>query len=192
MNIKRTSNEHRTNINKTLKEHQTNIKGTSNEHRMNNKRTSNEQQTNIEHTSNEHWTNIKWITNKHQMNIERTSTEHWSKNKSTLKEHDTKLEWTSNKFEHHFWTLNILNVFIYWQANSNALFLVLNEQALNIKPNRAITRFARLLIVQTWTSFFWTSNELKCVHLLVIDLKHPIFGFEQSSIVHTITKNRVS
>ena len=29
---------------------------------------------------------------------------------------------------------------------------------------------------------FWTSNELEHVHLLVIELEHPIFGFERSNI----------
>ena len=30
--------------------------------------------------------------------------------------------------------------------------------------------------------FYQTSNELERVHLLVIELKHPIFGFKQSNI----------
>ena len=34
---------------------------------------------------------------------------------------------------------------------------------------------------------FWTSNELKSVHLLVIKLEHPIFGFEWSNIEHSLT-----
>ena len=54
----------------------------------------------------------------------------------------------------------------------------------------AFTRFTKLLIELTRTSFFWTSNKLKCVLLLVIKLEHPIFGFEQrtSNIVRPITK----
>ena len=35
---------------------------------------------------------------------------------------------------------------------------------------------------QTRTSFFQTSNELEHVHLMVIKLEHPIFGFERSNI----------
>ena len=31
---------------------------------------------------------------------------------------------------------------------------------------------------------FRTSNQLKHVHLLVIELEHPIFGFEQTNIEH--------
>ena len=34
---------------------------------------------------------------------------------------------------------------------------------------------------------FRTMNELECVHLLVIKLEHPIFGFEQSNIERTWT-----
>ena len=52
----------------------------------------------------------------------------------------------------------------------------------NIEPNGAFTRFTKLLIKLTRTSFFGTSNELERVHLLVIEFEHPIFGFEQSNI----------
>ena len=62
------------------------------------------------------------------------------------------------------------NVFIYWWSNSNTLFLASNEQTSNIKPNRAFTKFTKLLIELTQTSFFRTSNELEHVHLLVIEL----------------------
>ena len=48
----------------------------------------------------------------------------------------------------------------------------------NIEPNGAFTRFTKLLIKLTRTSFFRTSNELERVHLLEIELKHPIFAFE--------------
>ena len=34
---------------------------------------------------------------------------------------------------------------------------------------------------QSQTSFFQTSNRLQCVHILVIKLKHSIFGFERSN-----------
>ena len=33
-----------------------------------------------------------------------------------------------------------------------------------------------------WTPFYWTSNKLERGHLLVIELEHPIFGFEQKNI----------
>ena len=46
------------------------------------------------------------------------------------------------------------NVFIYWLSNSNTLFLASNEWTLNIKPFRAFTRFTKLLIKPTQTSFF--------------------------------------
>ena len=51
-----------------------------------------------------------------------------------------------------------------------------------MEPNSAYTRFTTLLIKQAQTLFFLTSNELKHVHLLVIKLDHPIFGFELSNI----------
>ena len=51
-----------------------------------------------------------------------------------------------------------------------------------IEPNTVFTTFTKLLIELTRTSFFRTSNELERVHLMVIDLDHPIFGFERSNI----------
>ena len=74
------------------------------------------------------------------------------------------------------------NVFIYWWSNSNTLFLASNDRTSNFEPNRAFTRFTKLLFELTRTSLFRTSNELEHVHLLVIELEHPIFGFERSNI----------
>ena len=47
-----------------------------------------------------------------------------------------------------------LNVFIYLWSNSNTLFLALNDRTSNFEPNRAFTRFTKLLIKLTGTSFF--------------------------------------
>ena len=44
------------------------------------------------------------------------------------------------------------------------------------------TRFTKLLIKLTGTSFFRTFNELKLVRVLVIELEHPIFGIKRSCI----------
>ena len=74
-----------------------------------------------------------------------------------------------------------LNVFIYWWSNLNTIFLASNKQTSNL-TNRALTRFTKLLIELTGTSFFRTSNELERVHLMVIELEHPIFAFERSNI----------
>ena len=41
---------------------------------------------------------------------------------------------------------------------------------MNIEPNWAFTRFSKPLIELTRMAFFPTSKELKCVHLLVIEL----------------------
>ena len=38
------------------------------------------------------------------------------------------------------------------------------------------------------TPFYRTSNELECVHLLMIELKHLDFGFEGTFIKHTTQK----
>ena len=62
--------------------------------------------------------------------------------------------------------------------------LAWNERTSNIEPNRAFARFTKLFIELTRTSFFRTLNELKRVHLLVIELEHPIFGFERSNFEH--------
>ena len=72
------------------------------------------------------------------------------------------------------------NMFIYWWwSNSNTLFYCLGKvehwtlnllDLLNYSSN-SIRRH-----------FFWTSNELEHVLLLVIELEHPIFGFKRSNI----------
>ena len=93
------------------------------------------------------------------------------------------IEWTWTSFFIH--QMNS-NVFIYWWSNLNTWILASNEWTSNIKPKRpsftTFTRFTKLLIKQTWTSSFRTSNELERVHFLVIEFKHPIFGFKQSNI----------
>ena len=53
---------------------------------------------------------------------------------------------------------------------------------INFEPNRAFSRLPKLLFELTRTSLFRTSNELERVHLLIIELEHPIFGFERSNI----------
>ena len=73
-------------------------------------------------------------------------------------------------------------MFINWWFNSNTLFLASNELTSNFQPNRAFTGITKSLIDLTWTSFFQTSDQLEPVHLLVIELKHPIFGFKRSNI----------
>ena len=72
------------------------------------------------------------------------------------------------------------NMFMYWW--SNTLFSALKELTSNSKPNRAFTRFTKLLIELTRTSIFPTLNELERVHLMVIKLQHPILGFKRSNI----------
>ena len=51
-----------------------------------------------------------------------------------------------------------------------------NDRTSNFEANRAFTRFTKLLIELIGTLFFQTLNKLEHVHLLVIELKHPIFG----------------
>ena len=58
----------------------------------------------------------------------------------------------------------------------------LNDRTSKFEPKRAFPRFTTLLIELTRTSFFQTSNELERVYLMMIELKHPIFGFERSNI----------
>ena len=65
--------------------------------------------------------------------------------------------------------------------------LASNDRTSNLKPNRAFTRFTKLLTELTQASFFRTSNELKLVHLLAIKLKHPTFSFERSNFKHCST-----
>ena len=105
----------------------------------------------------DHWKTISDGSNTILSNIERTRTSFFEHRKNT-------------------------NVFIYWWSNSNTLFLASNDRTSNFEPNRAFTRFTKSLFELTPTSLFRTSNELERVHLLVIKLKHSIFGFERSNI----------
>ena len=73
-------------------------------------------------------------------------------------------------------------MFIYWWSNSNTLFLASNDRTSNFELNRAFTRFTKLLFELTRTSLFRTWNELERVHLLAIELEHPIFGLERLNI----------
>ena len=94
---------------------------------------------------------------------------------------------TSNKLEHHFQTLNKLKcVHLLGIELKHPIF---GFERTNIEPNKAFTKFTKLLIELTRTSFFQISNELERVHLLEIELKHPIFAFEHrtSNIVRPIT-----
>ena len=54
------------------------------------------------------------------------------------------------------------------------------------------TRFTKSFIEQTRTSFFLTSNGLEYVHLLVMELENPIFGFERSNFEHILTHHQCS
>ena len=47
----------------------------------------------------------------------------------------------------------------------------------NIEPNKAFTRFTKLFIQLTRTSFFQTSNEFQHVHLLVVKLGTTLAQF---------------
>ena len=68
-----------------------------------------------------------------------------------------------------FWTSNEL---IYWCSNSNTLFLASNDWTSN----------SNLIGLSLDLLKNYSLNWLKLVHLLVIQLEHPIFGFEWSYI----------
>ena len=81
-----------------------------------------------------------------------------------------------------FWTLKLnelKRVHLLENVVEHLIFAFVQK---DIKLIRAITRFTKLIIEQTRTSFFETPNELERVHILVIELQHPIFGFEQFNI----------
>ena len=48
------------------------------------------------------------------------------------------------------------------------------------QTQKAFIIYTKLFIEQTRASFLWTSNGLEQVHLLVIELEHPDFGFEHT------------
>ena len=62
------------------------------------------------------------------------------------------------------------------------LFLASNERTSNIEPNRDFTIFTKLLIEQTRTSVFENQMNSNMFSFLLIELEHPIFGFEWSNI----------
>ena len=86
---------------------------------------------------------------------------------------------TLNELEHHFSNIERTPTCSYI---SNALFLASNEQTSNMELSKAFTRFIKLLIELTQTSYFKTCNKLEHVHLLAIELIHPIFSLEQLNI----------
>ena len=87
---------------------------------------------------------------------------------------------TSIELEHHF--SNIERTRTCSSIGDRTRTPFFGFERTNIEPNRAFTKFTELLIELTRTSFFRTSNELERVHLMVIELEHPIFGFERSNI----------
>ena len=53
---------------------------------------------------------------------------------------------------------------------------------LRINEHRILKAFTRLFIEPTQTSFFRALNRPKRVHILLIQLEQPTFGFERSNI----------
>ena len=79
----------------------------------------------------------------------------------------TQCNWTSNELER----VHILVIKL-----KHPIFAF---KRINIEPNRAFTRFTELLIAWTDSNIvLQMSNERERVHLLLIQLKHPIFGYE--------------
>ena len=50
--------------------------------------------------------------------------------------------------------------------------------------NTDFNQFLLIFVLMGWTPFFRTSNELKRIHLLMIELEHLYFGFERTDINH--------
>ena len=98
---------------------------------------------------------------------------------------------TWNDLEQHFFNIERTQTCscIGDRTRTAYIFLATNDQRSNFEYNRAFTRFTKSLneVDSNQTSFFQTSNKLKHVHLLVIELEHPIFGFEHCSTHHYTT-----
>ena len=82
---------------------------------------------------------------------------------------------TSNKLKLHFLYIEHVH---WWTIELQHPIFGLERK--DIKPNRHITRFTKLLIEKTPISFFRTSNEFKRDLLLVIKLKQLRTQFAQS------------
>ena len=98
---------------------------------------------------------------------------------------------TSNQLEDHF--LNIEQTRTCSSIGDRTRTSYHWLRTSNFEAHRAFTRFTKLLIELTRKSFFRTSNELERVHLLIIELEHPILAsndltlnFEHSSTHHQI------
>ena len=59
-----------------------------------------------------------------------------------------------------------------------------NCKELHHYMERKLQKLLPKILVMGQTPFYRTSNELECVHLLVIEHEHPIFGFERMNIEH--------
>ena len=95
--------------------------------------------------------------------------------------------WVEQHFMEHRTNPNI----IFWTSNklecAHLLMIEIEHsifgfQRTNIEPNKVFTRFIKLHMKLTRTSFFWILNESKHIHLFVMEFKHPIFGFERLNI----------
>ena len=91
---------------------------------------------------------------------------------------------TSIELEHHLSNIELERVHLLVIELKHPIFGFepSNDRTSNFEPNRAFTTLTKSLIELTQTSFFRTSNELERVHLMVIELEHPILGFEQTNI----------
>ena len=102
----------------------------------------------------------------------------------------TTFYWTSNKLEHHFWKIKRTrtsflehrtnsNTFIYWWSNSNNSILASKDQTSKIeheRPSLDLLNYPSNILEHDFFKH-WTD-----LNVLVIELKHPILGFEPSDI----------
>ena len=79
-----------------------------------------------------------------------------------------------------FWHfLTFLLLLMVWPFKGGNIFTlpIITSQEPVLRNNLEHTHFRDVVVLN-----FQISNRLKCVHLLVIELRHPILGFEQTDI----------
>ena len=87
---------------------------------------------------------------------------------------------TSNELEYHFSKIERTQTCSSIGDRTRTTYFWLRTS--NFEPNRAFARFTKSLFELTRTSLIRTSNQFERVHLLVMKLGHPIFGFKRLTI----------
>ena len=91
---------------------------------------------------------------------------------------------TSNELEHHISNIEPTQTCLSIVNQTRIPYFWLSSNVLTLNVLASISRFDKLFIEQTCTSFFQTLNRLEHVQLLVMELEHTMFGFNHTKNKH--------